>query len=153
MRSVLLGTLLVTVATSALAAPAPFAKPERRTDLDKIRGEWDVVSEELNLRLDLGRGSSSIRYSPKRGGFKAVITGYRLLWCAEGRITSEEVVRLDKGKIDLTDSQSRVTRRGIYKLAGDVLVVCAWSDGRANRPSSLEPDQEGQTAYVLRRRR
>src|SRR5262245_61182477 len=152
MRSVLLGALLVTLASPILAAPAPFAKPERRSDLEKIRSEWDVVSEELNLLLDLGRGTASIRYSPKRDGFKAVITEDRLRWSVGGRITSEEVIRLEKGKIDLIDVNSRAMRRGIYKVAGDTFIVCVASGGSV-RPSSFEPDQEGQTAYVLRRKR
>jgi uncharacterized protein (TIGR03067 family) len=145
--------VLFVITSPALAAPAPFAKPERRTDLDSVRGEWDVVSEELHVRLNMGRGTSSIRYSPKRDGHKAVITGHRLLWCAEGRVMSEEAIRLDKGQIDLTDAQSRVTRLGIYKVAGDVIVICTWSAGKADRPKSFEPDLQGQTAYVLRRKR
>src|SRR4051812_11545090 len=39
MRRVVFSVLLG-LAANAAAAPAPFAKPDRRSDLDRLQGEW-----------------------------------------------------------------------------------------------------------------
>jgi hypothetical protein len=44
MRALLLFVLLTAV-PAVRAAPAPYAKPERRTDVGRMQGEWVVVSE------------------------------------------------------------------------------------------------------------
>jgi uncharacterized protein (TIGR03067 family) len=150
MRLVLLSALLLS-APPVLAAPAPFAKPERRSELEKLRGEWVVVSEERQLFFGYGQGgSAAIRHSRRRSGYSVVIVGDRLRWIVDGRVASESAVRLDKGKIDLTCVQTRETGRGVYKLTGDTLVVCV---ARDERPTSLEPERDGETRYVLRRKR
>jgi uncharacterized protein (TIGR03067 family) len=151
-RHVLLSVLLLAT-PPVLAAPAPFAKPDRRSEMEKFRGEWEVVSSVTQVLIEEGRGASAVRYLRKRGGYNVVITGDRLQWLADGKVVSESAVRLDRGTIDLTCVPTRETGRGVYKLTGDTLVVCVARGGHDQRPASLEPERDGETRYVLRRKR
>jgi uncharacterized protein (TIGR03067 family) len=145
--------LLLLAAGAVVAAPAPFAKAELRPGLDGIRGEWDAVSEAVHRVIAQGRGSTSIRYTLGRDNYAVTISGDRLRWHAGSKTTSEEVVRIEAGKIDLTDVRSRRTRRGIYKVACDTLAVCLAAEGAKERPTSFDAEHEGDSVYVLRRKR
>jgi uncharacterized protein (TIGR03067 family) len=149
--------VLVPLATAApaVAAPAPFAKPERRTDLEKLRGEWQVISEKRCYLLMAPRGGKLAWVTFSCESKAVSVTGDRLQWHCEGVVTGREVVRLGKGvlpPIDLTNEQSGRTRRGIYTLTGGVLTLRV-SAGGAGRPKSFTADVENEITYVLRRTR
>jgi hypothetical protein len=95
-----------------VAAPAPFAKterPDRRSDLEKIQGEWHCHD------------------------FRAVITGDRVRWYKGGAYAGlEEGIYLlptarpkgiDVTVLDPSHKNVGIIRRGIYELYDDVLFI------------------------------
>jgi uncharacterized protein (TIGR03067 family) len=151
-RSALL--VLLAMVPAVVAAPAPFAKPERRSELEKLRGEWQVVTEK-RCHLMMAPREAKLRWVEYSCASQTMsMSGERVQWHAEGAVTRREVIRLGKGvlnPIDLTNEQSGRTRRGIYYLTGNVLTLRLSSAGVAKRPKSFIADAEEETVYVLRR--
>jgi uncharacterized protein (TIGR03067 family) len=148
--------VLLLVAGGAVAAPAPFAKPERRTDLEKLQGEWVVASWTDAILMEWRGGSVEGWAEVSCEGRTVSVTGDRLKWRTDGAVTRGEVIRLGKGEpkaIDLTNAESRRTRRGIYRLEGDVLTLCLSAAGEAERPASFELKRGCENLLVLRRKK
>src|SRR5262249_2670392 len=121
MRQVVLPLLLLS-ASPLVAAPAPFAKPERRSDLSRMQGEWEMVSDKRCYLMVSPRGDKLVWFQVPATA-TASVTGDRVRWYVNGKVTCEEVIRTDRGNVDLTDVESRLTCLGIYRLAGDVLTI------------------------------
>jgi uncharacterized protein (TIGR03067 family) len=153
MRSVIVCVLSL-AAGNVAGAPAPFAKPAR-TELEKLQGEWQVVSETRFILLPNGDDLTVGRLKSSVRGRTATVSKDCLRWCFVGVSDREELIRLDgknPGQIDLTCTYSRKTRRGVYKLEGDVLTLCLARAGDV-RPSSLAGGRHGEVITVLRRKR
>jgi uncharacterized protein (TIGR03067 family) len=140
MRRAVLSALLIVAASSAVAAPAPVAKAERRTDLAMMQGAWEVLSERRYWQQWIS--------SPCTATVR--VTSDRFLWHRKGRIEREEVIRLDKGNIDLTDVETGRTCRGIYRLTGDTLTLHT-PEAEKPRSKSFDDASKGATRLVLRR--
>jgi hypothetical protein len=152
-RPALLLTVLLCVAPAA-AAPAPFAKPERRTGLEHLRGEWEVVSEQRRVTIDFGRGASAVLVTLAGRDATVTITGGRFRLHRGATPSSNEAIRAaGPGALDLTDEQAGLTRRAAYARSGDLLVICASVSGATGRPNNLRADGHGETLYTLRRKR
>jgi len=150
MPSFTLSLLLLTA--PVVAAPAPLPQQDRRSDRDRVQGEWEVSYEAVGVAVNAGESRDVVLLPASREGHTATFTGGRLLWRFGGEMHSEDVARLDRGRIDLTDVRSGRTWRGAYGLEGDKLTICLSPEGEAARPASLRLSREGQRVYVLRRR-
>ena len=142
------GIASVFIVLSSLAfAPAPVyrAKPDKRTDLDKLQGEWVRVS----LFTDGKRHEEAV------GSVVPTIKGDTLAFGSPG-----DTWRLT---LDATKSPKRFDGRrlesdmcfvGVYELKGDNLVVC-WhlSASENNRPASFDPAQPGVWVHVYERKK
>jgi hypothetical protein len=154
MRRAVVYALLLLTASSVVAAPAPCAKRERRTDLERMQGEWEIVSYERCYWMK-GRDDTDRFIWGGFGWEKAVarVAGDRLRWSARAAGLGERLIRAEKGRIDLHDVTSRTTPLGIYKLDGDVLTIRQAHSGELRRPPSFEGDCDGDVVLVLRRKR
>ena len=144
---------LLLVAPSVVAAPAPLPKADRYSDRDRVRGKWEVYSEVFGVCLNIKENTAVFPLTVARESHVATFTGDRLLWRVRGEVVGEDAVRLDRGRIDLTDVRSGQTRRGRYKVEGDTLTICVSPAGEADRPASFSPERALERVYVLRRRR
>jgi hypothetical protein len=152
-RAVLSASLLL-AASSVFAAPAPFAKRERRTDLERIQGKWEIVSYEKCYWMKEFDDTDRFTWSQFKWE-KAVVNvaGDRLRWSALGSGLGEKIIHAEKGRIDLHDVTSRTTSLGIYKLEDDVLTIRQARSWELRRPMSFEGDFDGDVIFVLRRKR
>jgi hypothetical protein len=151
MRRVVFSVLLG-LAANAFAAPAPFAKPERRSDVERMRGEWEVVSQKRCYLME-SRSGDVLVWVNVTVKTTARVTGERLRWYVRGSFLHEEVIRTHKGNVDLTDAQSGRTCLGLYRLHGDVLVIRTSLAGTPDRPPSFDGDRPDEILFVLRRKR
>ena len=149
--------VLLPLAAPALAAPAPFAKAERRGYLHRIQGEWQLVSHQRCWLRYAGADKKRLIWDAYSCGSQTVrVSGDRLVWCFRGAAVCTDVVRMGEGTlggIDLTDHEKSRTRRGIYRLAGDELTLRVSMIGKRDRPAAFDFDREGDATYVLRRKR
>jgi len=139
MRGVVLSVVLLS-AGPALAAPAPFAKTQRRAaELDKIQGQW-------------------LWHNSAGGSGRALVVGDKLRWQAanpDGLVATLSLRPATSPKsIDLTPLgiSSRV-QQGIYRLGSDGFTVhVAWVG--ESRPTSFELKRKDEVVvYVFRRLR
>src|SRR5262245_12380024 len=117
-------TLSLLLAAPVVAAPAPLPKIDRHSDALKIRGEWVVVLEEGTTLIPLARGDVLSHFSHRPVGRTATVTGDRISWLVRGEVVGEELIRLDRGRVELTSTTTHQTRRGVYVVDGDTLTVC-----------------------------
>jgi uncharacterized protein (TIGR03067 family) len=140
--------LAIAVAT-AFAAPLPFPKPNG-TDLTRLQGEWVCV-------LDMYEGRSL-----KVGDVRAAVHGKRIVFSANGKVTSTWTFTLDPGKalkeMDLREvvedplaaSQSL---QAVYRVDGDTLAIAFAVKGKGHgRPSGLEGRKRGEGLMAFKRR-
>lgn len=154
MRRVFVCVLILLASSSLVAAPAPLARTVRQTDLDRIRGEWEVVSITwcaFKQRVNQPDVPYTWTYawvsSPPMS-----VTGGRLR-CPALEL-DEELLRAAKGLIDLRDSKSGNTILGIYKLTGDTLTIHTARGGEPSRPTFSEEKRfKGDRLMVLRRKK
>jgi uncharacterized protein (TIGR03067 family) len=134
--------VLSALAASAVSAPAPFVKPHRKTDLEKVQGEWMVHSSQEWVRDNVCKK----RIVPRAF---VIISGDRYDWHERGHVYAD-VIRLDSAKtpkaIDLKRTDSTRVWKGIYVLEDDVLTIFD------ERPASFASSRWGDEEYVLRRR-
>jgi hypothetical protein len=135
-----------------VAAPAPFPRPERRTDLDRIQGEWEMVRVVYGVSFGDGRKIMTLDASPASRDHLVSVRRDRWTARVRGSLSYQLTVKLHNGEVDLLDVGEQVTQRGVYALARDTLTVCVAGSNRA-RATSLTITQSGQTLYVLRRPR
>ena len=138
----------VFIVLSSLAfAPAPVyrAKPDRRTDLEKIQGEWVRVS----ILTDGKRHEEAV------GSVVPTIKGDTM---AFGSPNDTWRLTLDATKspkqFDGRRLESDMYFVGVYKLEGDSLVVC-WhlSKSESDRPASFDPAQPNVWLHVFERKK
>src|SRR6478672_1325676 len=104
MRPVVPSVLLLS-ASVALSAPAPFAKPDRRSDVSRMQGEWEVVSQKRCYLME-SRAGDELAWVNVRTQTTVRVTGDRLRWYVGSSFLHEEIIRTHKGNVDLTDAQS-----------------------------------------------
>ena len=131
-------------------------KPERRSGLDQIQGEWEVVSHEHCWLRHTGNGLGFIWDAYSCGSMAVRVTGGRWHLVLPGAVASTDAVPAwaqarERGR--LTDVQSGRRRPGIYRLAGDALTIRLSITGKLDRPTSFDLDREGDMVYVFRRKR
>jgi uncharacterized protein (TIGR03067 family) len=128
---------LIAVLTMAFA-PVPFpktTKPDRRADLEKLRGSWVRVSY----------SSGGQRFSD--GDTIVEFAGNCMTMCRGGK--SEWVVRIDPKKnpkhINLkgvSDPVENCRFVGVYRLDGDTLIIaCCHGSTETDRPMNFDGGQ------------
>jgi uncharacterized protein (TIGR03067 family) len=140
-RVLLLSAAVLLAAGFATADDDP--EPPKR-GLDKLQGEWEMVSLEtrgkkggnLKTRLTVKGAQWILGGNPKKGG-------------------NPPVIKVDASKkpmtIDLYPANSnRPTWRGIYKLEGDTLTLCRVQGGK-DRPTKFETTEEAGVLVVWKR--
>jgi hypothetical protein len=142
MQRIVLPALLLLLAGAVTAAPAPFAKPERRSALEQFRGEWEVAVERGLVIHTTGRGTGLREVWGSRAGHTVTITPDRLVWRLPDQPPRGDAVRAGKRGFDLTDSRTGQTRRGSFRREGDTLTL-----------TLTEQDGAFVKAFVLRRKR
>jgi uncharacterized protein (TIGR03067 family) len=151
-----LALLAVTfVASTTLAAPAPFAKPDsrpdRRTDWARLQGEWEMVK--VSNRL------GNLRPPPRDFSETLAISGNRFEqhWrdrrgpgsnsYSEGTFSLEP----DATPRRITfHSRKGGVIKGIYRFQGDALVVRLGPSKK--RPYDFDTSQEDSLTVVYRRK-
>lgn len=125
--------LLVVMSLGFAPAPVYRARPDKRTDLEKMQGAWVRVS----LTIDGKRHEEAV------GSVVPTINGDTLSFAAPSdkwRLTldaTKNPKRLESLQIVPANALGFM---GIYKLEGDRLVVC-WRSGKteADRPTDFDP--------------
>src|SRR5262245_57450623 len=99
-------------------APAPLPRKERANDLDRLRGEWTLVSMTV-------RG-----FSDPAAPDAAIIEGGRITYFKGGRVASVWTLSVGTRSAPRRcvmrgpgDTQ-RLVAAGVYALDGDVLTMC-----------------------------
>jgi uncharacterized protein (TIGR03067 family) len=148
--------LLLAIGTAA-AAPAPFARPDRpdrRPDLERLQGDWELIRV-------VGRNG---RVTELKQGDRLVLSfsGRRAVFGDPRRPTRSEewVVTLDASsapkKMDLNYSEERLEKAPylrdmtglcIYRLQGDTLTIrLGGGDSKEGRPANFESPAGGDTS-------
>ena len=120
------------------AAPAPFTKPERRSDLARIQGEW--TQKAVYQWLD---GEWVVMVS--EASFNVRIQGNRFIY----REAVEYFSLHGKAGIDVTSDLTVQPSRGVYSVEGDVLTIVLARPG-ADRPTT--PARGSMKIVYLRKR-
>jgi uncharacterized protein (TIGR03067 family) len=134
------------VTPSAVAAPAPFAKPDRTgraSDAARLQGTWMIV-EAFSWGKD---GWNRIQY-----GDRMVVSGGRSEWYDRAASPPlHERIHLHPGTtpkgIDFVREESGAVQLGVYSLEGNVLTLVVHNP-REERPESFA---RGKLKLVLRR--
>jgi uncharacterized protein (TIGR03067 family) len=134
---------IIVVLFIAATAPAQDAKKE----LDKLQGEWFLVSEE-------SKGLTTPEEIVK--GYKVTIKGDQLTSeNLDGKVT-KWTFKIDPSKepkhIDMTTKfkDKDVRSKGIYKLEGDTLSLCR-TFGVRERPTEFKTTAESGNFQVFKR--
>jgi len=131
--------LLLAIGTAA-AAPAPFAKPVRRTGLEPFQGEWDVLSYAMRMSRDVRGGQEGMfLLASKEVGDTLTVTGDRFRLFRRGKLLNECTIRVtgDGFGIDFTHTKPRLIVRGVYRWEGDTLFIC--NVGGRKRRTACQP--------------
>src|SRR5262249_13295270 len=129
MNRLALSVLLLAV-TSVEAAPAPFPKNDRKSDLEKLQGEWDVIKEGWWWQ---GGKTWANGVDWPVGVRRVTVTGDRVRCYLEGTEQIESgdgyyatlsgsitLARTNSPKrLSIISSFSKEIRTGVYKLDGD----------------------------------
>ena len=133
---------LVAVLLTAAAAPAQDTKKE----LEKLQGEWTMVSLE-------SRGEKVPEETVKQ--YRLTIKGDQ--WTVSSDMgTNEATFKIDPSKdpktIDLTFKRAdeAIPSRGIYKLEGDTLTLCR-TVGDRERPKEFKTTADAGQLVVWKR--
>lgn len=135
--------ILLLSASCAVAAPAPFAKPERRglrTDLDRLQGVWALVPNE------------------DRAGVTLSVEGSKFTLTLDRRRAERYAVTLDPTssprKIDLIERVGGKDEliQGIYRFQGDMLVLRFGHAGRPTDFAAADGSRENATQHTFRRK-
>jgi uncharacterized protein (TIGR03067 family) len=134
---------IVVVLLVAAAGPAQNTKQE----LDKLQGEWTMVSLEQN-------GKKASDESVKK--LKLTIMGEKWMVQFGDAQPGKTTFKIDSSKnpktIDLTFNfgDKKVVSPGIYKVGGDTLTLCRTS-GKAERPKEFKIRDEADILVVWKR--
>ena len=128
-HAVLLFAVLVTIATDRAAKDA-----KKEKDLDKLQGEWTIVSMET-------KGKKSPYEDIKE--YKLAVKGNQWTFKPGNGTESRATVKLDPSKdpkrLDLLFEfpRRKILSRGIYKLEDDTLTLCR-TMGAIPRPEQFK---------------
>jgi uncharacterized protein (TIGR03067 family) len=147
-------SLFCVVLTAGLVVAADDKK-EARTDQDRLKGSWKVVSVEVANRAS-GKvekmTEDDIKKENKNVPLKWIFTGEKITWTDERK--NEFLYKLDASKtpkeIDLIFAEKKdKPTQAIYLLDGDNLKVCI---GRVKRPADFAVKEGSKDMlYVLKR--
>jgi uncharacterized protein (TIGR03067 family) len=110
--------ILLLVVLSVAFAPAPFPKPNRQTDLEKLQGEWVTVKSVLE--------GDEVKLTPGRD--TAVFKGDQISFVTGGTVSARWTITLGPAQqprtLDLRGAGATNFILGIYRLEGDTLTLC-----------------------------
>ncbi len=121
----------------------------KKADKESIQGEWKVDSAKANGQEPQGDEGERIK------GSTWTITADKITvtFKGEDRVSSYEIDAAAKPKIINVMTEKEGTFKGIYKLDGDTLTICA-SVGRGDneRPTEFESKEGGFTMLLVLKR-
>jgi uncharacterized protein (TIGR03067 family) len=140
--------VMIAVAFAATGAPRPKYKAER-TPTDPPAGEWSVEKIEED-------GEVLKSKKPGLEGWSARFTSDKwIVSIRRATITDTQVACFQNGnvsEIDLSPKNPKATRKGIWKIDGDVLMMCYGEMG-GDRPTDFTaPKDSGRTLWTLKRK-
>ena len=116
--------------TLLLLSPADNSQAAPPKDLDRLQGEWTMVSG----RVD---GVDSVVKPPD--GMRCTVKGEKVSFLHDGKVVEEVTIKLDPGKmpkaIDATLDSQHVAP-GIYRLGEETFTLCYTLPGKS-RPSDF----------------
>src|SRR5262249_5711830 len=130
---------LVLSAAVVLVAAGQPAKEDVKKELDKLQGEWKMVSLEQ-------RGKKAPDEEVK--AYTLTIKGDQWIVSVQDREGRGMTIKIDPSKnpktIDLTQKlgEKEVVSQGIYKLEGDTLTLCR-TQGKQERPKEFKTTEDG----------
>ena len=138
------------LAAVCLVAAAPLARDDdAKKDLDKLQGEWVIVSGE--------RDGMTI---PKEAleGIKRTVTGEDFTVSKDGEVLSRGKYKLDPSKkpkaidaITKNEAGEEVTMQGIYEFEGDTYKVCLAQPGKPRPTEFKTSENSGCTLTVSKK--
>jgi uncharacterized protein (TIGR03067 family) len=142
--------VLVSVLTSHALTGAPRAKDVRKPEMPPP-GEWRVERWETDGRLvEFKTGSATekiVRFSSSKWTLSYKEASVPIMEWAAAYYQVEAV-----HEVDFNSDEPKQFRKGIWKLDGDVLLIC-YSRPGADRPTDFTaPKGSSRTLYTLRRR-
>ena len=108
----------------------PRLAPARAGEVEKLKGEWELVSTADEKRTSPGSDDCKM----------AVGAGGRVVLKLGARTTNRGTIKLSRsGKVNLVDLKLTTGLfLGIWELSGDELVLCFSAAGKP-RPAGLKP--------------
>jgi uncharacterized protein (TIGR03067 family) len=142
MKTKLLAVALVFGVWSLMAAADGGRRPRIQSELDMLKGNWKLISEVAagqNVQVD----ATETFY----------FNGRTLVDSIGGKVTDEFTIKIDPSKnpkeidlIPLKQPNMGQTIYGIYKIEGDMLILCANFIPQGNRrPKAFESNQNNKT--------
>jgi len=141
-------TLLL--AAVCVIAAAPLARDdESKKDLDKLQGEWVIVSGERN-------GMAIPQENLE--GIKRTVKGDDFTVAKDGEVLSRGKYKLDASKKPKTidamtknEDGEEVTMQGIYEFEGDTYKVCLAQPGKPRPTEFKTSENSGSTLTVSKK--
>jgi uncharacterized protein (TIGR03067 family) len=124
-------------------APAPFpkAKPDRQTDLEKLQGDWDLVSETYRGQTHTRKMTAVI--------YKDSLALVTKDWTSRYRFTLDPKAKPPTIDMRLAGDSHRM--HAVYRLRGDVLTICYHMANRDTPPKELTDKDRNHCVLVFRR--
>jgi uncharacterized protein (TIGR03067 family) len=142
--------VMIAVACAAVGAPRPKDKGgDGRTPVDPPTGEWSVERVLVN-------GQVAHSKKPTEVGWTAKFTSDKwTLSLGDATIAATRVVCHQNGtvfEIDLVPEDPKTMRKGIWRVDGDILMVCVGKPG-GDRPTDFTaPKESGRNLFSMKRK-
>jgi clostripain len=134
------------VLATALAAAPDDGKDDARKDLDRLQGEWKLVSA---TRDGKAMPDDVVKT------FKCTIKGREFTIARDGKAAEEGTLKLDPAQkpktIDLAVGDGKRTALGIYEVGGDSYRMCYARPGKVRPKEFAAGEGTGRTLSVWRR--
>jgi uncharacterized protein (TIGR03067 family) len=120
-------------------------KDQDKKELDRLNGEWQMVSGRQN-------GIDTIEETVK--SMRCIVQGSHVSFLREGKVVEEVTIKLDSSKhpkvLDALVAKDKVAA-GIYKLEDDIFTLCYAQPG-TNRPTDFKAKEgSGHSLSVWKR--
>ena len=141
--------LTIAVVCAAVGAPRPKEK-EARTPVDPPAGEWWVEKIVDDGGLLHKKGPTKVEWTTRFTSDKMIVSH-----AGRNTIADQRVAYFQNGtvfEIDLSPGDPKTMRKGIWKIDGDLLLLCYGAPG-ADRPADFTAREgSGRRLWTLKRK-